>query len=817
VDEQMAKIPGAPASASYPVLFAGVFVVAFGTLLFELSLIRILSFTIWHHFSYVVISTALLGFGASGSFLAVRPSFGAGNLLSTLASCAAMSAVTVTCVIGFVSVVPLHPMSILDEAGQAARLVAYQIAAAVPFFFSGLLVSLILRTGADRVDRLYFWDLLGAGLGCAAAVGLMNLLTPPGAAIVSAVAFAAASALFATSVRWRRAGVALVGALAVACSFAEEISFTPARTKELSIQRNYMGFRPYFTRWTALFRTDVVEDVTSGESGPTSRKRWAPGLSRVAPEGMERPSFFIAHDGTAGTGIFDLREGHELRHLDYHVISLPYLVANAKPRVLVIGVGGGRDMITAIRYGASHVTGAELDPVTVDLVRHKMEVSNGFFRRPDVELMASEGRHFIRSTDDRFDLIQITGVDTLSAMNTGAYVLAENYLYTIEAVHDYLDHLRPGGILSFAMASPSPEEPLSAGRMVLIAQQVLRERGIRRPWKHIAVVDSRALYAEVMIRNRPYEPAEVEQLAERAAELKFLPLLLPGRGGHPVFLKLASLTGRDREQMLSTLRFLITPTTDDRPFFQRYFRWSDLFQPGRVTPNDASALGQIVLAILLISLSVLAAAFILAPLLAFNRRGIAGGGAARIGVMLFFVAIGLGFMLFEISLIQRFVLFLGHPTYSLSVTLGSLLIALGCGSYVSRRWIGRERIALPLGVLGIAALTLFYMKGLPVVQGWFLGSHILVRAAVTAAMLAPLGLIMGMFFPLGIRRASSIHRDLVPWAWGINGCASVTGGVLTVALAMSLGFTAVWLLSLAIYAFGAAAILVTTPAPTQTP
>ena len=178
--------------------------------------------------------------------------------------------------------------------------------------------------------------------------------------------------------------------------------------------------------------------------------------------------------------------------------------------------------------------------------------------------------------------------------------------------------------------------------------------------------------------------------------------------------------------------------------------------------------------------------------------------------MLYFMAVGMGFMLFEISLIQRFVLFLGHPTYSLSVTLFSLLVFLGWGSYLSRRWVGRQHVALPVAVLAIAALALFYAKGLPIVQGWLLATPILVRAAVTAAVLAPLGLVMGLFFPIGIRIASSIHEDLVPWAWGINGCASVTAGVLAVVLAMSYGFTAVWTLSVLAYALGVIALLATT-------
>lgn len=799
-----------PRGSSYGLLFAGIFVVAFATLLFELSLIRIFSFTIWHHFSYVVLSTALLGFGASGSFLATRPSFGRKNLRSTLAACAAISAVSVPCVLAFVSAVPLHPMSILDEPGMLLRFVAYQIAAAVPFFFSGLLVSLILRCGADRVDRVYFWDLLGAGLGCVAAVGLMNALTPPGAALFAGVSFAVAAALFAIPGPGRSANLALVGALVVMTGFAERIPFTPARTKHLSMHLNLLGFRPYFSRWTALFRTDVVAGSLATLSA--NAKPWPPGLSRTVPTGTERPSYFISHDATASTGIYDLRNGYDLKHLDYHILSLPYLVVNPDPRVLVIGVGGGRDMITAIQYGASHVTGVELDPVTVNLVRDEMAAPNGFFRQPQVNLIAAEGRHFVHSTDERFDLIQITGVDTLSAMNSGAYVLAENYLYTGEAVHDYLDVLKPGGILSMAMANLNSNEPLSAGRMVLIAQGVLRERGIPNPWDHIAVIDSRALYAEVMIRTRPFRPAEVKRLLKRARELKFTPLTLPGGPGHPVFQKLARVRGPEQDRFLSQLRFLITPTSDDRPFFQRYFRWRDLVNiRGRIAPNDASALGQIVLALLLISLTILGALFILGPLIVFTRRGNSGGGAQRIGLLCYFLAIGLGFMLFEISLIQRFVLFLGYPTYSLSVTLGSLLVSLGCGSYLSQRWVGRERVALPLAVIGIGALTLFYMKGLPIVQAWFLGSHIAVRCAVTAVMLAPLGLIMGMFFPLGIRRAASIHDDLVPWAWGINGCASVTGGVLTVVIAMSHGFTAVWLLSLLIYAGGTAAFLATLP------
>ena len=219
------------------------------------------------------------------------------------------------------------------------------------------------------------------------------------------------------------------------------------------------------------------------------------------------------------------------------------------------------------------------------------------------------------------------------------------------------------------------------------------------------------------------------------------------------------------------------------------------------------------LGLLVATLTVLSGVFVLAPLLVFRGRGIAVGGRQPLGILVYFMAVGLGFMFFEISLIQRFVLFLGYPTYSLGVTLFSLLVFLGWGSFLSRRWVGREGLVLPLGVAALFALTLFYMTGLPWLQSHLLASSISIRVAATVAVLAPLGLVMGMFFPLGIRCAEAVHKDLVPWAWGINGCASVTGGLLAVVLAMRYGFTRVWLISVVIYALGVLALLASRPAP----
>jgi spermidine synthase len=783
-------------------LFGGVFLIALATLLFEITLIRVLSFTIWYHFAYVVLSTALLGFGASGTLLSIRHSIGTGDMESTLARLALASGISAAAVLGFVSAFPLHPIDVFDSVGQALLLLAYQIAATVPFFFSGLAISVALRHAARRVDRLYFWDLLGAGIGCASAVALMNALTPPGAALLAAAVFAAAAVVFAPVRQLRARAGALAALLLVLAPFGGRIPFEPAPSKHLAMQLNGNWGEIGFEDWTALFRTDVLEMKNADAFTP--RLEW--GLSKSWKQ-VQKPWGFVHHDASAGTPIYDTRAG-SLDFLDHHVLRMPYAIANPRPRVLVIGVGGGRDVIAAQRFGASHVTGVELDPVTVDLIQNRLsELDAGFFHGPQVDIVASEGRHFVKRSQERFDVIQITGVDTLAATAQGAYVLAENYLYTVEAFEDYLDHLTPGGLLSIATGHWDANNPRASARMVSVARRALLERGVEHPERHIAVITSNRLLAEVMVKNEPFSAEQIQTLSDLTAELDFRALLL-GDDGHPVFRAVATADGAERRALFARLRYVIDSITDDSPFFFRFFRWGDLWNARELGPVHTTALGQLVLAALLISLSTLGGLFVLAPLFVFQRRGVVRGAPA-LGVLAYFLALGLGFMLFEISLLQRFVLYLGYPTYSLTVVLFSLLTSLGLGSYLSRRWVGHEKVALPAAVGVVALLALFYMHGLPWLQDATLGSPLAVRVACTVGVLAPLGLTLGSFFPLGIRRAELIHPDLVPWAWGINGCASVTATVLAVVLAMNIGFERVWLLSLAIYAAGVAALLLT--------
>jgi spermidine synthase len=543
-------------------LLGGLFLTGFSTLLFEVSLTRVLSYTIWHHFAYVVISTALLGYGAAGSLLAVSARLRASDPRKLLAWSGFGSALSSLACLALFAFLPLDPMRIFGSVGQALLFVAYQIFATVPFFFAGLVLSVAFNTRPTNTDRLYFWDLLGAAAGCAVAVLLMNALAPPGATLISAAGFALAALAFSARTALRNAALGLAAALVVAAPFGAGLPFKPAESKHLVWKMKH--WVPIVSRWTALFHTEVIEDR---HLGPPLGDQDEWGISRHKARNVQHMRFAINHDASAGAPLYDLREGN-LEHLDYHVLRFPYFVSNQRPRVLVIGVGAGRDVVTALRNGASHVTAVELDDATVRIVQNEMnDVLKGLFHRPDVELVSGEGRHFIKTTDQRFDVIQLTGVDTLAAAFSGAYVLAENYLYTVEAFHDYLDHLRPGGILSFATGDFDGNQPKATARMVSVARQALLERGHERPQDHMAVIDSKTLLSEILIRESAFNQKEIEKLFLHAYDFRFVTRLLPGGMGAPPFVELATVNGPERQRLFESLRYDLRPTTDDRPFF----------------------------------------------------------------------------------------------------------------------------------------------------------------------------------------------------------------------------------------------------------
>jgi hypothetical protein len=793
-------------AAPRPALSGGIFFTAFGVLLLEVSLTRIFSFTIWYHFAYLTISVALLGFGAAGSILAAFPTLLTDPAKLLRRSCLA-AALGVAIALLVVSLVPLDPLSVLREGRQFLNLLTYYVVVTIPFLASGLAIAGALSLAPERVTRLYFFDLLGAGLACFTVVPLVWWLTTPVTVSLSATAFAIAAILFTPKPSLHAIALGVVAAV-LAIAVGATVDFTPGKNKFIAIHMA-TGAKPIFKRWTPINRVDAVawpdesaQDTLKGYRGWGASKQYhGPGLHYR----------MIGYDGDSCASMYKFSgDRNELEWFHHHVFKAPYVVRD-HPSVLIIGVGGGTDILNAIANDAKSIVGVELNPVTVALGKGPYaDYNGGIFNRPEVTMVAAEGRHYLRSHTDRYDVVEINSVDTLSALSSGAYVLSESYLYTSDAVSDYLAHLNPNGV--FAMAVGDFDTPLWQPRHTLrLASNVRRallRQGIAEPQRHVVVIASheKLAMAHTLVKNEPFTADEMARLDAYVAAEDFVYWQRPDRRVEHDTATIFWGTGGEREAFYDKQDLNFRATTDESPFFFNFYKWRSLLKrAGELDSARTFATGQIVLVIMLVQSIVFAALLILTPLLRL-RKGLQHV-PRRSGYVLYFVALGLGFIFLEISFIQRFVLYLGYPTYALSVVLFSLLCFTGVGSFLSGRIRVPHERALPVLLATLVAVAITYLVALSPIFTATLGVALPVRIAITIALLAPLGMVLGMFFPIGIGIVAGVSRQFVPWAWGINGCATVVGTILAVIVAITWDFRGVTLLALAIYATGVAAML----------
>jgi hypothetical protein len=784
-------------------LAAGIFFTSFGVLLLEVALTRIFSFTIWYHFAYLTISVALLGFGAAGSILAAFPRLLDDPAKFLRRSCL-LAGVGVIVALLVVSAVPLDPLSVLRDRHQLLNLVIYYVVVTIPFLASGFAVAGTLTIAPQRVARLYFFDLLGAGLACFLVVPMIWWLGTPMAVSLPTVAFALAAVLYAGRPSKRLVAFAALVAIA-GVGIGTRVDFTPGRNKFISIHMA-TGAKPIFHRWTPINRVDAVAWDETKQDTRTGYRDW--GSSKLY-DGPGLHFRMIGYDGDSCASMYHYTgDPQELEWFHHHVFQAPYLLKR-NPDVLVIGVGGGTDILNAIANDAKSVRGIELNPITVQLCKQDYaDYNGGIFNRPNVTMVAAEGRNYLRSHEDKYDLIEINSVDTLSALSSGAYVLSESYLYTADAVSDYLAHLRPGGVFAMAMGDFNvPGYPARhTVRLLSNTRRALLQRGVEHPERHIAVIGSRegVAMAHTLVKNEPFTPEEIARLDEFVRAQDFTFWTRPDQRVEHDAATVLWADDAEREQFYRDAYLNFGATTDESPFFFNFYKWRSLAHSREFSPNRTFATGQVVLVVMLVQSVIFASLLILVPLV--RVRGGLSEVPRPLGYVLYFIALGLGFIFLEISFIQRFVLYLGYPTYALSVVLFSLLSFTGIGSFLSARIASPER-GLPRLWGALAVLAVGYLVGLPVLFGATLGAALAVRIAISIALLAPLGIVLGMFFPLGIRMVLEVSRQFVPWAWGINGCATVVGTILAVIAGITWDFRGVTLLALAIYGVGIGGVL----------
>ena len=814
MDKKSNDDPGAPtgdtndAGLSLRSIYLGIFLVSSGVLLLEISLTRVFSYTIWYHFTYVTISLAMLGFGASGAVLAASERL-AGLKMKLAYRSSLIAAISVPFMLIVISQVPFNPFQLFKERAQIIYMIVYYMAVTLPFFCAGLAISCGFRNLPQKTSTIYFWDLVGAGMGCFLVVAGIKYIGAPGVIAICGSLFLLAGVAFSERSPRPRRLLLMAAALVwipIGLNVEQVLEFKANKEKAISKTENKTIT---FSKWSPIFRVDAYEFSDGRGIQKTARSIY--GIRRKhLPADMGLA--FISHDGDSITIMIEAdRDLSNYEVFDKSLLKTPYLITD-HPKVLIIGPGGGLDVGVALQSKARSVVGVELDPITVDIVANKYADYVGhLYDQPGVEIVIDEGRSFLRRSEDKFDLIQMTGVATLSALNSGAYVLAENYVYTVEAYNDFMDHLTSDGVLSVAFFDFHYKGgfPKHTVRLVSLSMEALKQRGIRDASNHIAVLaESREIsgtpFVIILTKLSPFTPHEIGVLRQFAQKQEFDTWYLPGKASdNPC--GIAAFTEEEVAEYYEENIYMLMAPTDDTPFFFHFYKWKTLFKWHPMVAGDSSATGQLVLLIILVFSLFFSAVFIIFPLYRFRNAGLQT--TSKRHYILYFSALGMGFMFLEISYIQRFILFLGYPTYSLTVILFSLLTFSGIGSYLSGKlpFSARRLMTIALALLSVVALG--YIILLPQVFNHYLSAPIQVRIAISILLLFPLGLLLGIFFPAGIKIISIENPRFIPWAWGINGCASVIGTVLSIIIAMTYGFSMVTILAVLIYIVGVSAML----------
>jgi predicted membrane-bound spermidine synthase len=792
--------------------YAGIFLLSLATLLLELSLTRVLSVALWYHFGFLIISTALLGFAASGVALALSPALRDRQPLDR-ALCVLSLAFGAVAIASFalMQYIPFDPFSLLADPRQLLLMPVYYVVAAAPFFCSGLAIALLLTRGGARVNVLYAFDLTGAGLGCAAVGLVMPVLGGQGSVVLAAALGLLAAVVFG----FRRAhAFAAAGALAAAAALV--LALVADRALPLAVTANKMHFAdpPIYTAWNTFSRIDVFQ--TRGDP-----------LRNTPPA---RTILFDA--GTAATTMYDLRPDVRTALAratsDSEFESGVAYIGKAHPSVLIIGSGAGDQVLDALRFGASSITAVEVNPIVNEIVSRRMrDYWGGLFQQPGVTLVTDEGRSFVRRSRERYDAILSVHTISNAAMASGALSLAENYVLTREAFEDYLDHLTPDGVIFFTR----PEAQLA--RLFATAREVFDRRGLGSPADHLFAyrrpppASTRMSFgAGFLLKKTPFTPEEVREIESRLGFDGASPRGVEGRLGRGRSGVLYSpleprrtiyrtlLIAPDVRAVYAAQAADLAPATDDRPFFNHRTRWSrvgldaftDVFKQedrGRIALEDRPV-AEVALLTLLLQAVLVAAGLILAPLVRFSRDGLATPSRARL--LVYFAGLGLGFITIEIALLQRFTLFLGQPVYTYAVVLASLLVFTGAGAYLAGRFRSAPRRTLTRVLPLVPAALLLTALGTPAVFSAALGLALGWRIVLSVLLIAPLGFLLGMPFPTGLRIAAAEAPPLVPWAWGVNGFFTVIGSVAALMLGMALGFRLVLAIAAGFYLVAWAAI-----------
>jgi hypothetical protein len=786
---------------------SAVFLITFSILIFQIAQTRILSVITWYHLALFAISVAMLGMTVGAVWLYLwRERFERSSLAVILSNFALATAVAMpaSVMVQFCLVTPVS-LSLTTVASWSLMLIAM----AAPYVFSGVVVSLALTRSPFPTGLVYGVDLLGAALGCVAVIGLLNVVDGPTSIVLSGAISGLSAMAFTASASsedqkrlksrawWQRPAPIVITLIAFALlNSLAPVGMHPMRP--ILVKSNIEGAEgadsAAYERWNSYSRIVAMPSYIQFPA------MW--GASSKLPFDTRVSEIDLNIDGMAGTAMFHYDGTRDsIAFLQYDLVNLAYRLPGIH-KSAVIGVGGGRDLMSAHLLGVSDITGVELNPIFINL--HTRDPFYSTFSNlttiPNLKLHVDDARSWFASMTERFDLVQMSMIDTWAATGAGAFSLSENGLYTLEGWRAFLNALNDHGIFTVSRWY-APDDVNETGRMIGLATGALLDAGVKDARPHLFVARAEHI-ATLVLSKSAFTEEQLRTLNDAVLDLGFRVLLAPNQP--PESQLLAAITeshdlgALDRTADAPYLDLRVP--TDDRPFFFNQLRLSDIPNAllghlgfGVVAGNLWASLGLIL--ILFISI-VAVTATILAPLRGAARE--CSGPLIAFG-SLYFSLIGMGFMLTEIALLQRFSVYLGHPIYSLGVCLFSLILASGLGSLTSERLKldGRGKL-LVWGSIVVVYLVVLE-QSLSAILESTTNRERLVRIAISLSAIMPLGFVLGFAFPTGMRLVEEVDRQPTPWFWGINGATGVLASVAGLMFSMSLGINVTLLISATCY------------------
>ena len=783
---------------------AGILFISAATLSLEISLTRFFSISQQYHFAFLVVSIAFLGYGAAGSFLSVSGKIILADMEKFLSYAAVLFSLTILASALICNAIPFDFIKLSWDPAQIFVIFLYYLILSLPFFFAGVILSFAITRATSMVNTIYFFDLTGAGAGTFLAVFIFLPKGDKGVFLTLSLLVLAAALLFSSkkSLKFRLL-IYLLAATEIGFFIAGPswLSFHISDFKAMPVSLQYPEAKHLFTRWNAISRVDIIDSPAV---------RYAPGLSLLYNQNLPH-QLGLSVDGGKLNAITHVGEPDDpaFEFITYLPSSFPYFFLD-RPRVLVLEPKGGLDILAALHYGASRVKIIESNPLIVDILEEELAHFSGrIYKKANVRAISSTSRSALSREKENYDLIVFALADVLGSASTGQSGIGENYLYTQESFLDALSRLSDKGVASMTLyLLPPPRQEIR-----LLATWIETLRKIADfPERHLIVIRSWGTIS-FFVKKNPYTNREIETLKEfcekRLFDLVYYPGIKPeetnihNRFEEPLYFNIAQrlLSSRYYEKFITEYLFRVEPVTDNRPFFTNFFKLSRIKDTFYAMGRKWLPFLQGEFLVFLLFLQALCAAFILIclPVLLLRKRNHSGNPDFR-KIFLYFGLIGMSFMFVEITLIQKFILFLGHPLYSTTLIIFFLLFSSGIGSLLSKKLLGQNpgrNVVIPL--LLSAILILAYSVVLPVLFRSFIGSGLIVKTVFTLLLVFPLGFLMGFPFPTGIRLLERTKKRIIPWAWATNSFSSVVNAIAALMIAFWGGYNCVLILAAAGY------------------